>query len=261
MDAILSCDDLAYHFPSSDEQIQQVANEFKKQSTRGVLDGCVGCLDGFLLQIRTPSARETGHVKSYFSGHYRMYGVNIQAVCDSQCRFTYVSVAAPGGTNDIVAFRKTTLHNIVEELPLGKYIIADNAYICTEHILTPFPGEQKQESKKDAYNFYLSQLQIRIEMTFGCLVNKWSIFRRPLQVKLENVGRVFMCATRLHNFFINEGGGDDTIFDNTSHDLTEIALVTPSENCPTSVPNNSIMREIVMEEISQMGLLRPLHTI
>ncbi len=45
----------------------------------------------------------------------------------------------------------------------------------------------KEGAKKDAYNFYLGQLRIQIKMTFGRLVNKWRIFKRPLQVKLKDV--------------------------------------------------------------------------
>jgi hypothetical protein len=186
--AILRCAQLAYSFPVTDEETHKAADDFSKHSHHEVIDGCVGCLDGLLLRIQTPSSSETGNVKAYFSGHYQAYGVNVQAVCDSRCRFVYAAIAAPGGTNDIAAFRKTSLHKIVDNLPLGKYVIGDNAYACTEHLLTPFPGEQRNEPRKDAYNFYLSQLRIRIEMTFGLLVNKWRIFKRPLQIKLKNIG-------------------------------------------------------------------------
>ncbi len=79
---------------------------------------------------------------SYYSGHYAEFGINIQAACDSSCRFVYVSVSAPGRTSDVVALRKISLCQIIEDLPLGKYVIGDNAYVCTEHLLTPFPGEQ-----------------------------------------------------------------------------------------------------------------------
>jgi hypothetical protein len=41
----------------------------------------------------------------------------------------------------IAAFRKTPLQKNVHELPLGKYIIGDNAYICSENLLTPFSGK------------------------------------------------------------------------------------------------------------------------
>jgi hypothetical protein len=107
--AILQVDELQYSFPSSNDELCQACNDFKEISSHGVIDGCVACLDGLLLPIQTPSTTETGHVKSYFSGHYQAYGINVQAACDACCRFVYASLAAPGGTNDIVAFQKTSL--------------------------------------------------------------------------------------------------------------------------------------------------------
>ena len=44
----------------------------------------------------------------------------------------------PGGSNDIAAFRKTPLAQLVTQLPLGKYLVGDNAYVCSESLLTPF---------------------------------------------------------------------------------------------------------------------------
>jgi len=32
--------------------------------------------------------------------------MNVQAGCDHKCRFVYADLAAPGGTNDIAAFKK-----------------------------------------------------------------------------------------------------------------------------------------------------------
>ena len=60
-------------------------------------------------------------------------------------------------------------------------------------------------SFKDAFNFYLSQLRICIEQTFGLMTGKWRILHQSLQRSLKNAGKVFMCITRLHNFCINEG--------------------------------------------------------
>ena len=74
---------------------------------------------------------------------------------------------------------------------------------------------------KDTYNFYLSQLRIRIEMSLGLLTNKWRILRRPLQVKLKNAGKVFMCLCRLYNFCIDENlldGGRDSSSANVPDD-------------------------------------------
>jgi hypothetical protein len=140
--AILRCDDLSFSFPSTDEELQKIADGFRALSTQEAVDGCVGCVDGLLLKVRTPSSKEAGgNVKAYFSGHYQTYGINVQAACDSKCRFISVCIAAPGGCNDIAAFRKSPLHELVQTLPMGKYIIGDNAYCCSEHLLTPFSGK------------------------------------------------------------------------------------------------------------------------
>jgi len=52
---------------------------------------------------------ETGNVNAYSSGHYQTYGINVQAACDHQCRFIYDALAAPGGANDIAAYRKKSI--------------------------------------------------------------------------------------------------------------------------------------------------------
>jgi hypothetical protein len=57
---------------------------------------------------------------------------------------------------------------------------------------------------KDAYNFFLSQMWIQIEMAFGLLCNKWRILQRPLQVRLKNAGKVFICCAKSHHLVINE---------------------------------------------------------
>ena len=167
IDAILSVEELEYHFPKTPEEIAEAVSGFTAISSFGAIDGCVACLDGMLLRTQTPGANETANVKSYFSGHYQDYGINVQAACDSECRFVYAALTAPGGTNDIIAYRKSTLPQCIERLPLGTYAIGDNAYICTEHLLTPFPGDQKANIDNHSYNFFLSQCRIRIEMTFG----------------------------------------------------------------------------------------------
>ncbi len=147
IDAILQCNGLEIKFPKLQGEIEECAQKFKSISTDGVIDGCVACIDGMLLPIRTPSSNETGNVMSYYSSHYAEFGISIQAACDSSCRFVYVSVSAPGRTSDVVALRK----------------------------------------------YHLSQLRIRIEMTFGRFMNKWQLFQHPLQVKLNMQVR-FTCA-------------------------------------------------------------------
>jgi len=84
-------------------ELDKVWQGFEAISWDDVLNGCIGALDGYLQCIAAPSHKECGNVGAYFSWHYCVYGVNIQAMCDADCHFLFVSVVAPGKTNDSVA--------------------------------------------------------------------------------------------------------------------------------------------------------------
>jgi hypothetical protein len=102
IDCINRCDALAVKLPGPNE-LDKVRQGFEAISWDGVLNGCIGALDGYLQCIAAPSHKECGNVGAYFSWHYCVYGVNIQAMCDADCHFLFVSVVAPGKTNDSVA--------------------------------------------------------------------------------------------------------------------------------------------------------------
>jgi hypothetical protein len=69
------------------------------------MSGCVGALDGFLFLIRTPGRREATNSQLCFSGHYSRMGMNVQAMCDANCKITYVVVLAPGRSSDLKAYK------------------------------------------------------------------------------------------------------------------------------------------------------------
>jgi DDE superfamily endonuclease len=125
------------------------------------MKGCVGALDGWLCKIETPSARENTNPRPFHS-HYNAEGVNVQVCCDSECRFINVAINSPGSTNDVVAFAESSLILLVDSLPDGKYIVGDNAYMNSNHYLTPYSGQHKSDIANDTFNFYLSQCSIRI---------------------------------------------------------------------------------------------------
>ena len=83
MDAIMAAAELKFSLPQTKPQYNEVARGFSAISSSEVLTGCVSCVDGMLLKINTPSKNETGHVKSYYSGYYCCYGMNVQAVCNT----------------------------------------------------------------------------------------------------------------------------------------------------------------------------------
>ncbi len=144
-----------------------------------------------------PSKKETYNVGSYFSGHYQSYGVNVQVTCDCNSCFTSISVLCPGGTGDSKAYAASYLYSYVSNLPLGFYLIADNAYTLSDMLLIPYSGQDKVDSSKDAFNFYLLQLCI-------CIVSvKMEDLQKLLEVKLFHVAHIVQVCAQLHNFCID----------------------------------------------------------
>ena len=150
----------------------------------------------------------------------------------------YATVAVPGGANDIAAYTKTQFSQMVQKYSLRKFVTGDNAYVCSETLLMPSSGLEKDEPAKDAFNFYLSQLRIHIEQTSGMMTTKCRILHQPLQVHLKNVGKVFMHITRLHNYCIIEGC---VCIINSENSLGNEVGYIPSDISEISFAGNSVL--------------------
>jgi hypothetical protein len=175
------------NFPTSPEDCAMAAADFENISYHRVISNCVGAIDGYLLAIVTPPKRHARNVRSYFSGHYQRYGVNIQACCDAHCRFTFLGIGGPGVTKDCTAIKDCGLYDLVENLPPGYICIADCAYQPTENLVPIFGGDLALKKENDNFNFFASQLRIRIEMAFGLMTRKWGILQRLLSVGLPSI--------------------------------------------------------------------------
>jgi hypothetical protein len=70
--------------------------------------------------------------------------------------------------------------------------------------LVLYTGSDKNRKENDVFNFYLSQLRIKIKPAFGLLVNKWRIFKKAIELNLRQIPFLVECCFRLRNFCINE---------------------------------------------------------
>lgn len=173
------------------------------KSTGGIFAGCVAAGDGLFVKTKAPSARDTPNVLSFFSGDKNAYGLNVQATCDANYRFCSMSVIAAGATNDWTAWTRSALSDSVARLPPGFYMLGDAAYPLSDQLLTPYPGKLLPPDK-DAFNFYLSELSVRIEQAFGILVGQWGIFWKPLRFGFVGRSGLITAIFRLHNFLRDE---------------------------------------------------------
>jgi hypothetical protein len=195
-------------------------------------------------------------------------------MCDARLRFHLFAVVAPGQTNDAVAYEATGLHDIIDKFPSGLYIVGDAAYVLTEHLLVPFTGSCRQDADKDSYNFFLSQLRIRIEMSFGLLTAKWRCLRKKLENTLENTATIPEACARMHNCVLDckiareeeeedvEGGEDDS--QHEVHAMPGSPLgwgCLPTADTFVSPPGSSLTREAVLRKIRRHGFRRPTHDL
>jgi hypothetical protein len=203
IDAINACPELSIKFPTTSDEVIEAGRGFQTISSQGCIWNCVSVVDGYHLQIQTPSKTEVRNVRSFFSGHYQTYGLNIQAACDHHCRFTFLGVAGPGVMGDRDAINQVKLGALVNNLPGLYCVIGDCAYTASEHMIPIYRNAEKVQ-RQDNFNFFASQLRIRIEMAFGLMVKKWAILSRPLSLKMRKIKQLMVAIARLHNFCINE---------------------------------------------------------
>lgn len=119
--------------------------------------------------------------------------MNVQACCDHLCRFTEVCVALPGGAGDVQSYNQSNLKTCVEALPVGYYVIGDNAYVVNEHLITPYSRGDRHSVANDAYNYYCSQVcstsKIHTLLLEGSDPNRASI--RSTCCKVEDISETF----------------------------------------------------------------------
>ena len=200
-------------FPTHAEQAV-ISQGFLQRSGAG-FDQVIGAVDGMLVWTEMPNKKSCKKMKcgqtSFHCSRKSKYGINLLAMCDDKARFRWVDISAPGRSSDYMAWIKSGLPSILEDanddsaaVAEGKTIAGDNAFVKKSYMAVPFPGSGLDPSK-DAYNFYLSQLRIVVECTFGIFVHRWGILRRPLSCPIEKVPPLVMCLCRLHNFCSKRG--------------------------------------------------------
>lgn len=279
--AVLSCKHLQISFPSDISGWDKLRRGFCDKSKDGIMNGCVGAIDGMLQKTIAPKKNEVSNVRSYYSGHYEHYGLNCQGACDVNLRFIYFGVIGPGSMNDNIAFSVAgNLSETIKNLPQGMYFVGDAAYTVSDTLLIPFTGADRDVEQNDIFNFYLSQLRIRIEMAFGLLVNRFRILKRPLEMSLEMNSKTIMACAMLHNYIID--GNDVCINDRRSfHDSTSSLLghqhmddnqwrdedadfsylPTMIEEGYEEMDGVSMTRKAIVDFLQENGYKRPVHNL
>jgi DDE superfamily endonuclease len=216
-------------FPADHDAQRELASQFSTRSQVG-FDCCVGAVDGILIWILKPSPKccieSKCDASKFFCGRKHKFGLNCQAVADFRGRFLDMSIKYPASTSDCLAFESSKLYDDLEKgiLAQGLCLFGDNAYINSPFIATPYPNVSG--GYKDAYNFFHSQLRIRVECAFGMFVHRWGILRTaiPCGISIRKTTSLVLALAKLHNFCIDQD--DISILPSTSVDAFRLATQT-----------------------------------
>jgi DDE superfamily endonuclease len=196
-------------FPADHDTQRELARQFSTRSQAG-FQCCVGAVDGILIWIHKPSPScckaSKCDASKFFCGRKHKFGLNCQAVADFRGRFLDMSIKYPGSTSDCLAFESSQLFHDLENglLAEGLCIFGDNAYINSLFLATPYPNVSG--GYKDAYNFFHSQLRIRVECAFGMFVQRWGVLRSavPCGVSIRKTISLVVALGKLHNYCIDQ---------------------------------------------------------
>ena len=211
--AVNNLPEFRIEYPSSVDEQRRIAADFERVSGVG-FDNCAGAIDGVLIWMQKPTLREAKRVgvdqMKFFCGRKGKFGLNCQAVGDVNGRILDLSIAYGASAADCVAFEASDLYARLEKglLKDGLVLFGDNAYLNSAFMATPYSNVSGNSNKKseDNYNFYHSQLRIRVECVFDMLAARWGILRTAMHSKYtvtKTIGLVFALA-RLHNFCLDE---------------------------------------------------------
>ena len=156
-------------YPQNHEEQLKIADAFRVKSSVD-FGCCAGTIDGILIWMNRPTLTEARKVgvdqQKFYCGRKHKFGLNCQAVCDVRGRFLDMSITYGAASSDLLAFENSKLYKLLEQgiLAPGLCLFRDNAYLNTIYMATPYPNTSG--GPKDNYNFFHSQLRIRIECAF-----------------------------------------------------------------------------------------------
>eukprot|EP00466_Bigelowiella_natans_P019495 jgi/Bigna1/82035/fgenesh1_pg.87_\ len=198
LDAMNECCKIGFD-PSNETQVRELEAGFGGLSTNQAIKGCMRAMDGLSVKMRRPSDKETPHVKR-FHCRKNCHALNLQAVCDSDCRFIAAGTATGGSGCDSVARKmmKSCKQLLNGALEVGHFLIGDAACGVHEFLTSPFTGQDLGDEKSNC-NFAVSQQRITTECAFGRLVGRFGTLWSPMRFHCRKAGKIVLACMKLHN--------------------------------------------------------------
>ena len=176
VEAVNKLDEFKIEYPESADAQEKIAREFQAFSKANIYI-CAGAIDGILIWLAKPTLKHAKlsevNQQKFLCGCKGKFEINCPAVSDVCGSILDISIAYGGSSSDCIAFERSELFERCENglLKNGLVLFGDNAYLNTDYMATPYTNiaGNKEHVTKDDYNFFHSQLRIRVECCFEML--------------------------------------------------------------------------------------------
>jgi DDE superfamily endonuclease len=189
-----------------------------------------------------PVARDLdGKPTKNYMNRMGFFALLVQAFCGAHTNFWYFCGGWPGATNDITAYKQTSLHHnstnkdLPTSTPKWASFLLDEAYSSVRGChLTPHSQHQLKKAlllgedrktlyfKMRTFNHVLSSQRITIKRAFGQLVRRWGILWCANSSRLKNVSLIVQCCAKLHNVYVERWVKDGRRTGFTAYNEVEI---------------------------------------
>ncbi|KAK3086191.1 hypothetical protein FSP39_015880 [Pinctada imbricata] len=149
-------------FPTSQEEFRNIKEGFYRIAE---FPNVIGAIDGTLIPILAPGEDEEAYVC-----RKNFHAINVQAICESNLRFTNVVCRWPGATHDAFVLSQSKIPEHLEGTLEG-WLLGDSGYPLKKWLMTPLANPVLEKEIK--YNQAHIKTRNTIERAFGVLKSRF----------------------------------------------------------------------------------------
>ena len=237
-------------FPDENEK-NAIAQQF---FLRNHLPGVFGCIDGSQIEIKRPSRLNRPLPERYFNRKSR-YALNMMVVMDHRYKIRYFSARFPGSVHDSRIFNESFLKQLLlldfnPEHP--RYLIGDEAYACSNILLTPIQRGRADTPAKVRFSKRLRGTRWHIEAGFGVLKSRFRTLLKEQRTCLRITKKVIRSIVILHNYhIIHENGGLSEIDNADQHAILQEYDEVLQQPLPNEDPENFLRNRLIQNVFTE----------
>lgn len=182
------------------ERLLTVKGKFRRMAG---MQNVIGAVDGTFINIKAPKEDPESYITRKCN-----YSMTLQAICDSDLKFTDVFVGFPGSVSDNRIFRNSDIYrqvrnNLLHYFPDGEFIIGDKAYPVLSWCIPPYINRGHMSPPKKHFNTVIAKTRQTIERAFALLFGRFRRLKFLDMNRTDLIPATVLATCVLHNICLD----------------------------------------------------------